>query len=322
MDGDGYSTGETTYDSGGRVASRRTPFHHTVGGQIDFVPIGAPTGSVQEVEVHEPYQGGSSVTRFGMTAAPASAVDVVRVYSNDADRGPTSGYPGAPDPTYWEVHFEVDSNLYPTRQYLMESGVSGWSQEVTWEYVDPAPLDPRHRGLLARYTERGDGSSAAEHVWTYPSGSYIPTTYEDHTGAVETYTFDAGGQLLTRSQAGLAHLGSGQPYAIEERFTYDARGRQTQHWDPNRLHFHGPSSEPSRTLAYHGAGPCVGYLQRRAARSTAGTDLATLYDYDLHGNVIAETNPAGETFTHEYDARDRRIRTTSHSPRGPTQALR
>ncbi len=132
---------------------------------------------------------------------------------------------------------------------------------------------------------------------------FFPETFADDLGSMGQATWDAQGNLLSRTDANghtttFAYDSYGHVVAMTDplghttQYTYDTLGRRLSEIDP--------------------LGNVTTYQVDALGRVLSATDALgqiTTYAYDANGNLVAETDPLGRTTTHAYDAADRRIET-------------
>lgn len=322
-DADGYVALENNYDVNGKVQSQRTPYNLQYGGYIAFneqTPVG---GSSRETEVTVPY-GTSTTTRtstirFGFQTSPYYTLDFVRVYSNNADRSSSAGYPGTlGDPDWWQESYEYDGFFRTTTSYLTTEGVSGVVGKREWTYetavFSHGPLDD-HREIVrvAEFKETGDGGASPSTdphrsiSWEYDdvNNPLWPTKRVDGLQNETLLTFDEGGQLLEEQLLNVEQ-GFFADYDIVRAYEYDSRGRPLKEWSANRNALPYGSPAPSMVYSYYSTGSDVGRLHTRTEQNASATAWMTeTYSYDVYGNLTERFDAAGESWTYQHDVMGR-----------------
>jgi RHS repeat-associated protein len=143
-------------------------------------------------------------------------------------------------------------------------------------------FDPTSRKVTQLIDEAGRVSTAAYNQWA------TPTTETDPSNRTTTYTYDAVGNLTSRSIDGSTWT-----------WQYDSRGLVTAAIDANG----------NRTdYAYSPEGWLVQMVE--PADVIGGPRPTRTYTYDTAGRMIRTADPEGRTVDFTYDARNRVIRKT------------
>ncbi len=204
--------------------------------------------------------------------------------------------------------------------------MNGWvtSRTEPWDGIQTRTTS-YERDMLGNVTKltRPDGRSM---TIAYDPTDSVPTRVTDYRGLVTTFTLDARGNVLRRTDPDLLH----------EDFTYDASGQvltdtdrdghaTTYHHDAlgrlDRVTFPGTGG-PSVGLTRDAAGDVLSVTDELGHLTTFTHDLAgrlltaqdpvqatsgvkTTYAYDPAGNLTRVTDALGHLTSYTYDARDR-----------------
>ncbi|NUP50377.1 MAG: hypothetical protein HOW97_24165 [Catenulispora sp.] len=152
--------------------------------------------------------------------------------------------------------------------------------------------DASGRGAAAEYDANNNvvrytGPGSATSTYTYDANGNI--TSASGPLAVNAYTYDSAGHMLTRTDGTTDSTGKARTWS----YTWDAAGRMATSADP--------------------AGAVTAYTRDDAGRVTAVTDPdggVSKYVYDPAGHLLSETNADNQTTTYTYDA-DYRVLTVT-----------
>lgn len=315
---DGHVVLKSEYDGSDRVDSQRTKYNLT--GPSIIYSYGTNAATVTDAA------GGQVIHRFDDQNGYATTE--VEWVSDQQDRGPSSAYPGPTgDPIPgWKRLVTVDpaTLLVSRTSYSTAQAVGIWPEvEIEeWSFLTPTDDDARKRARISDHYMKGDEGAQTpiiQETWTYGPGNndLAPDTYTDPLGRIIHYQRDGAGRLTERTQyditLAVGQSGDPTPYAISEQYEYDAYGRLIKYWSPNRLMETG-TPKPSVKFSYYQSGVGTGYLEKKTVRdnqSPAVVSLVTTYEYDVYGNIIGKTTPAGGVWSYEYDLRDRLVRATT-----------
>ncbi len=123
-----------------------------------------------------------------------------------------------------------------------------------------------------RLTETTNGTTS---TYSYPATSNRLSSVTPGTEAARNFTYDAAGNVLTDSRTG----------GLGMTFTYDVEGRVASAYQTNN-----PANGGSYAYDWEGK-----LASRTVNQSVAPTSTTTLYVYDLHHHIIAETDANGNT---------------------------
>ncbi len=179
------------------------------------------------------------------------------------------------DPTHAVWTWAYDDEGLPTQATLPLGGKTEWTYG--------SRNDRRARGNATLITEtpddRGPNGSPATRTTeiTYQGWSNEPTKIVDPRGTVTS---------IHRMPTGLpveVRRAVGTPEETLTTIAYNPQGQPTQITDPNNR---------QTTFDYYDAGAGRGYLQR-TTRDAGGLALATSFEVDARGNVLAQKDPRG-----------------------------
>ncbi|SHG56304.1 RHS repeat-associated core domain-containing protein [Streptoalloteichus hindustanus] len=126
------------------------------------------------------------------------------------------------------------------------------------------------------------------------AGNLVETT--DPRGAVTRYRYDQLGRLLERQDPKPDKPGEG---GGTWRYTYTHTGERLSETDPQGARTEATYDELGRKIT-----------QSQLERRPVAAAHTSKYEYDLAGNLVAETSPTGDVVRHAYDVLGQRISTT------------
>ncbi len=305
-------------DSGGQLSTLVDPAGHTWRFAHD--------GSGNLTSITDPR---GEVTSFSYDTAAATASlthDLTQLtYPNGQSGGPDAG-------THLSIAYETASgSAAPLGAVASETDPAGrtWTFAYTGDGMGPSggsttatgphgqvTIDTYVNGVLVSETTGAETSSPE--TWTYvrdPS-TLLPQTVIDPEGNATTLTYDALGDITSKTDAlgntwtytynsfgeeltALPPVGSPAPETVN---TYDGAGNLLTTAEV-------PTSGSSPTLT-----TTVGYTSGEPGLPTSSTDPAggvTAYSYNAYGNLVSTTSPTGATTTAAWNVDGERYCSTS-----------
>lgn len=307
------------YDGSGKVIEQEDS--NNLGGvRISYVEDQSPQG-LTGLQVCKVFDAAGVKTVYAYQEAQPHLL-AWREFHSTLQLREQASFPGDADPAAWRETWQHGSHLMVTEnsweeiesfasEYIPDESVVGLDRSET-EYVSPAHADPRLRSRV-RVRRKGLVGSTIEETWAFGGPgdpSIFPTSYTDFEGSLTLLTRDGSGRILQRDMPGVTNPVEAGSYTLSEKHEFDEFGRILKTWNPNRMAL-GGNTEPSIVYSYHDSGPSRGYLASEAVQASNGaTKLETSYEYDLFGNLTQLVDPAGQTWTTEYDLMNRVIRET------------
>jgi RHS repeat-associated protein len=227
----------------------------------------------------------------------------------------------------------VTEYYYVGGQLIKKVEAAGTSAAGTWSYEYDLTtrgvtrtVDPRGNAWTATYNSAGLQISTRT-----PLGHTTATTYDgqgnrltfrDPLTVTTTWTYDSGGNVLTRSvpvgtqtlvwrhaYGDASHPGDltqlTDPLNKATSFAYDRYGNQTSIVDPTGA---------QTTTTYDLLGRRQTTVSPRGNEAGSNpADYTTSYAYDAAGNLLSQTDPAGDEQTSTFDRADNRATTTDEA---------
>ena len=238
----------------------------------------------------------------------------MREYTGRADPGlPTTETDNRPtgqlrlsDPPFFETSREWNDDALPTRVIHPNGNIT--------EYVYESDLDPAAppriranlrtlRRLPGTHTPAGDQAVIEEQFEYHPDfggSSDFVTRHVDGRGNETLHSYDASGNRTQTTH---------RIPSIKEDFEYNAFGQRTKHIHPDN----GSGSRREDVFTYYTQAEDddqEGYL-KEAIIDAPNFALTTIYEYDLVGNVVRETDPRGHDTQYFVNELNQVVRETS-----------
>ena len=184
-----------------------------------------------------------------------------------------------------------------------ETGVDADGTNVSAQIAPVVRYGYSGNGNLLLRRHQGDGITAAsDQKWTYHSTLNVPLTWANELNQTTTMTYDAGGNLLTRSDP----QGFVWSYQYDEQLfanAVDQHARLRSMTSPDPDGGVGSQLPIVTTLEYNTATP--NYLLVRQISQADGSTL--LYSYSPNDLVASSTDEIGRTTTYSFDDMDRLV---------------
>ncbi len=238
----------------------------------------------------------------------------------------------------------IEKHTYDTKGRAVTSSADGTNELLTIEYIDNAHTTVTDSlGRVTTYTlDKTLGKSHATDISgpgcrecgqsdvakSYDNNLNV-TSRTDANGNVTAMTYDAGGNMLTKTEAvGTAEERTttytydsfGQILAATDHdgntteYAYDANGNLIEETDAlgrTTTHTYSPYNEKLSTTDRNGNTTTYTYDQYgNLATITNELDQTISYIYDVMGNLKSITDANGNTSIYEYDLRDRLVKET------------